>query len=192
MAEARTTTSPATRYTVRNGWAWAYLYVDHGVVKADKLTSNDRHWVSVSVISDYGSFGFCWSHIGEDWRDFLAGIDFDYAMKKMMGLRLWVPLDVSEASDKAKSTVIDLRRHDCLSREEARDLYDAAESASGDAFNCQHFLAEWNSESMGKVSSRDLYDGRWEKYNPQAVGFWADIWPHFIAAIQAEAVEVVA
>jgi hypothetical protein len=192
MTKLTVNTSPATRYTVRNGWAWAYLYVDHGVVTDDKLTSGERRWVNVSVISDYGSFGFCWSHIGGDWRDFLASLDFDYAMKKMMGLRLWTPLDVSEAADKARGLVVERRRHDGLTRADARQLFDAIESARGDAFNCQHFLAQWDSESNCLMSRHDLYDDKWEKYDPQAEGFWSEIWPHFTAAIIAERAEAVA
>lgn len=185
-------TSPSTRYTVRNGWAWAHLYVDHGVEKDSNLTGGERRWVNVSVISDYGSFGFCWSHIGGDWRDFLASLDFDYAMKKMMGLRLWKPLEVHEAADKARSLVIERRRRDGLTLTDARALYDAIEGARGDAFNCQQFLAEWNTESEGLVSRHDLYDDKWEKYDPQAEGFWAEIWPHFVAALVADRAEAAA
>lgn len=185
MSDPKVSTSPATRYTVRNGWAWAHLYVDHGVVKACSLTTSDRHWVNVSVISDYGSFGFCWSHIGGDWREFLASLDFDYAMKKMMGLRLWTPLDVTEATDKARALVVDQRRQGGLTRKDARTLFDAASSARGDAFNCQHFLAEWDRESGGLMSRHDLYDAKWDKYDPQAEAFWSEIWPHFVAAISA-------
>lgn len=180
---AKVTTSPATCYTVRNGWAWAYIFVRHGT-SHDRPSGDARHWVHVSVISDYGEFGYCWSHIGEDWRAFLSGLNFGYAMRKMLGARLDVPLDVDEAFEKAKAIVLRYRRGQSLDRKDARALFDAIEDSSG-ADDCRDFLRRWDDNSGGLFYRYELWDCRWDKPNPQAEGFWSEIWPHFCAALVA-------
>lgn len=180
---ATVTTSTATRYTVRNGWAWAYIFVDHGIEPAPNLTGRERRWVNVSVISDYGSFGFCWSHIGGDWREFLASLDMHYAMNKMLGPHFRVEMSGDEAARQARKIILDDRRaRGGISREEARSLWDAVDLADQDN-GARAFFRSWDSWADGKPYDREYYSDRWDKVNPQAEGFWLNIWPHFVAAI---------
>jgi len=177
------TTREATRYTVRNGWAWAHVFVDHGVAKAALSNGGDRHWVNVSIISDYGSFGYSWTHIGGDWREFLSGLDMHYAMNKMMGERFRVHLDGEEAAAHARTLVLDDRRQGSISKVDARDLWDGIDVADKDDGG-RAFFRSWDSWSNGKPYEREYYMDRWDKVNPQAEGFWSEIWPLFAARIQ--------
>jgi hypothetical protein len=178
------TVHPADCYTIRNGWAWAHLFVRHGISQEER----PRHWVNVACISDYGSFGYCWTHIGEDWRAFLCGLDMHYAMQKFMGERFRVPLTGDEAQAKARGLVIDGRRRQGWSKAVARELWEAALRAEP-YDGCAAFLRDWDSESAGLFYSHELWDGRWDKVNPQAEGFWSEVWPHFTQAL-ADAREV--
>jgi hypothetical protein len=180
---AAVSVSPAECYTIRNNFAWAHLFVRHGTRAEDD--GRACTWANVAVVSDYGSFGFCWTHIGSrPWQQFLAGLNFDYAMQKMMGARFRVPLSGEEARDKARAVVLDLRRTRQLSDDEARDLWNAIEDCQ-EAANGHEFLRDWDDASAGMVYRHELWDGLWDKVNPEAEGFWAKLWPHFIAAISA-------
>ena len=175
----------ATCYTVRNDWAWAHIFVRHGTgVQTD---GSPRGWVHVSVISDFGSFGYCWTHIGPDrWREFLAGLDLHYAMQKMLGERFRVPLAIHEAEAKGRQMILQYRREDSLDAEDARKLWDGLDAADRDG-GLDGFLRDWDRQSDGRWYAHDWWDASWDKVNPQAEGFWREIWPHFIAGIQSEA-----
>lgn len=164
-------------YTVRNGFAWAYISVRSGVGQTG--TGDPRGWVNVAALSDYGTFGYCWSHIGsEPWWKFLADLDFEYAMRKMLGARYDAPLDLEAACDKVKAMVLEHRREGSWSREDARALWDALPYC-----NETTFLADLDHHSDGAMSRHELWYCRWTQPSPQARGFWDDIWPHFIAGI---------
>ncbi len=174
------TAEAATCYTIRNGWAWAHIFVRHGVGQTG--SGDPRGWVHVAVISDYGSFGYCWTHIGgTPWVEFLTNLDMHYAMQKMLGERFRVPLSGSEALDRALPLIIDNRRNG-MSKADARELFDAAKEAET-CDGVQAFLRDWDDRSGGLFYRHELWDSRWDKVNPQAEGFWRDIWPHFLTAI---------
>jgi len=175
--------APAACYTVRNGWAWAHIFVRHGM--GTNLDGSPRGWVHLSVISDYGSFGYCWTHIGAcPWREFLTGLDLHYAMNKMLGPRFKVPLSGIEAEEKARSLVIDGRRNG-ISKSDARELWDGI--PAGDDFpEAGEFCRAWDSQSSGAFYRHELWDCEWQKVNPQATGFWSDVWPVFRSQLEAE------
>lgn len=83
-------------FRVRNGSAWAEIFVRHGIGTMDD-GKTPRRWVHLSVLSDFGDFGYCWSHIGGDWVSFLSGLEFDYAMGKLFGSRLHRERDLARA-----------------------------------------------------------------------------------------------
>lgn len=179
-AEPRVERDGAACYLVNNNWAWAHIFIRDGQAGyGDSL----RHWVEVSVVSDFGEFGRHWSHIGCDWREFLSGLSFDYAMGKMLGSRFRTPLSVADAADKARREVLDLRRQGGLSRPAARDLWNAIGDAEGTDGNARDFLREWDHFSSGAMYANQLYDARWDEPSAEARGFWEEIWPHFITAI---------
>lgn len=173
--------NPAACFDVHNGWAWAHIFIRDGSAGYGETL---RNWVEISVVSDFGEFGFCWSHIGPShWADFLGELDFDYAMKKMMGPRARVPLDLAEATAKARADILEHRRRTALTREDARALWDAIDLAADLDGDARDFLRAWDDFSDGAMYRCEMFDGRWDKPNPQGVGFWTEIWPVFTAAI---------
>lgn len=174
--------APATCYTIRNGWSWAHIFMRHGMGE-----TNDGHargWVHVSVISDFGSFGYCWSHTGNTpGPKFLGELSFDYAMRKMFGQAYDVPLCVDDMAKKVREIVLDARRQGSMPKDDARSLWDALPYCEDQAT----FLRDLDDHSGGAMYRHELYDDRWTEPNPQARGFWADIWPHFLEALGARA-----
>lgn len=184
---ADVSTSPAVCYVVRNGYAWARIFIRHGI--GETGAGHPRGWVDVSVLSDFGSFGYCWSHIGSTpWNAFLGELDFEYAMRKMFGAAYDAPLSLDSACARAREIIIDRRRQDCMTKEDARSLWDAIE----DCCDQSTFLRDLDENSGGAMYRNDLWDSRWTEPNSQAVGFWSEIWPHFIDAISQPANEVAA
>jgi len=173
---------PATCYTVRNGWAWAHIFVRCGEEKP-KDAEASRHWAYVSIISDFGEFGHCWTHMGEDWRSFMPGLDMDYAMKKFLGQRFRVPLSIDEAEKQGRKAILQYRREGNLDAGDARTLWDSLSAADRNG-SLDSFLRSWDDHSYGRWYALDWWDHRWDKVNPQAEAFWREIWPHFTAAIK--------
>jgi hypothetical protein len=176
-------TDDATCFSVRNGWAWARIFVRSG--EALCLDGSTRHWADISVISDYGSFGHHWSHMGEPWYEFIQGLDFGYAMQKFMGERFQVPMRIEDARAKVRRVVLEQRREGSMDADDARGLYDGA----NDCEEAATFLEDLDRASSGAMYRHELWDWKWTEPNPQARGFWDEIWPHFTAAVRDSVTE---
>lgn len=175
----------AACYLIRNGLPWAEIYVRHGMGKTG--AGDPRGWVNVSVISDFGSFGYCWSHIGATpWHEFLATLDFDYAMNKFLSGKHRVSVDGHEAQRRAHAHVLRLRRERTLSKDQASALYHGATTADPDQ-GLSVFLSDWGRESGEPFHRFEMWSYDWKMESPAARGFWSDIWPLFVAEITAEA-----
>lgn len=180
----------ATCYRVINGFSWAEIYLRQGHEPAtDQRTA--RYWVHMSVVSDYGNFGYCWSHIGANWREFLARLDFHYAMNKFMGPHFEEPMAFDDAVKQARALIADRRKQGAMSKEDARDLYDGLRTLDPDHPR-EAFLQQWDQASGGAMYRHEFWDNRWKSISPQAKAFWADIWPAFIAQLDAERAEIAA
>lgn len=173
---SRVSVSEAKCWTVRNGFAWAHIFLREGATE-------DRHWAHVSVVSDFGSFGYCWSHMGAPWALFCQRLDFDYAMGKLMGTRFYEPLDLDECVEETRRLVLERRRNCGMSKEDARLLWDGAARCDDRAA----FLRDLDHYSDGAMYRHELWDSRWDRPSREARCFWDEIWPAFTAAIAMEA-----
>lgn len=71
-------------FSVRNGYAWANVYVR--TIPLPERSNMKNRSIEMLVNSDHGVYGHFWSHPGEgDWREFIAGLDMHYAMLKLVG-----------------------------------------------------------------------------------------------------------
>lgn len=168
--------------SVRENGEWGSFFVRSGITT--RADDNPHHWCELTANTSFGCVGHYWSHMGRPAPEFLAKIGKDYLIDKLWGLESEV-FDGDQALTDARCLVLDDRRHDCLSREEARDRWDelANESWYGEAdfigfvYRCdwlyQHLVE--GGGPIGKVP------------NPQAEGFWKYLWPGFIRQLGAEA-----
>ncbi|MBB3806371.1 hypothetical protein FHR51_002523 [Xanthomonas arboricola] len=142
-----------------------------------------RHWCVLACHTTFGTVGHTWTSMGGPAAWFLAKIGRDYAINK-----LWCQHSQIFCGDKAvtdiRRQILDDRRQRELSHDDARERYDA-------------FVDGIDNESqLGMLVEREawLYDmlvhgggsqvGKVD--NPQAIGFWKQLWPAFIAELTAE------
>jgi hypothetical protein len=182
----RVSNTEARRFVVHHGWAWAHIFVSHGVRHREPMayewhTQEDLEitWVSVSANSDYGCYGFVWSHCGHQvaWSDFLARIGFDYAMNKMAGDRFRTWKRGADLANQAKRLVLDVRRQNGCTKDEARELWD--DIPDPDHYPGPAFYTEWE-RSNSDVYRFEFYESDWEEVNPQVQGFWDKCWIPFV------------
>ena len=149
--------------------------------------------VTITVNSSFGSFAHCWSSIGpNDWRDFLARLDRGYLLSKFFGAEAHVFC--------AESTVRNLmdwcekEAQEQLNTEDFSDFKDECDSLSDtgipfDSAESFYFYMRAVSERLSDQNALDsdlIGSFAAKKINPQANGFWTEIWPAFIDALQKE------
>lgn len=179
-----------THIQVRSDWNWANIYVRSFVFAKGK--DNERTMVEVAINSDYGAYAFLWTHATGTWMEWLAGLDFDYAMKKLAEGRLYRPMPIADALAKLRKLVIERRREDSMTRADARELWNVTTEWWWEETQPADFYRKLD-ETTHLASRFELWDYSWEEVNPSHVSFWEHIWVPFaqhlkglIAAEQAE------
>ncbi|MBL4765070.1 MAG: hypothetical protein JKX67_07310 [Colwellia sp.] len=176
---SKVTKSQAELYQVRSGQgslAWGDITLICG-----------PHSVSVMARSDYGSFDHHWSHCGGEPKGFLCGLDFQYTMKKLTNGKLYVPYPEGYEKE-IKESIIDSRKADGLTRDQARTAWDEMlsihdEYNGGDLF----FQALYEHEFFDKVFVDCEGMPSAKKPCGRAVDFYNDVWTPFIAELKKEA-----
>lgn len=147
---------------------------------------------AISIQSDYGTYAYTWTAIGDgQFIKFLCLLDFDYFMKKTCGD--YYVFDHDKSMDGIKRQIIERRRdklfHE-MTKEQAREAWDDLERYGANATNSGDMFV---SDILSSRALADFFDGgdyytniASYKPNPQAVGFWNEIWPHLVAAWQVE------
>lgn len=152
-------------YSVRDrSWGWARFW----------LTSDG----CLSIMSDWGNYGYWWTHPGCEIRQFLCGIDDSYLLGKLCSGQRDVVDD--QGTERAiKGRILDLRRRGVLSRDDARREWD---HVSGCSFDNDVGVHEWY---LG-TELDDAYElPRYEK-SPQAQAFVKHAWPLFVVALRRD------
>jgi len=174
----KVTKSQAEFYEVRSGknsLAWGDI-----VIKCGKQS------VSVMATSDYGTFDHYWSHCGGDPKEFLCGLDFQYAMKKLTNHELYIP-NPAGYENEIKESIICSRKEDGLTKEQAKTAW----------VEMLEILEEYEE---GDLLFHGLYDhvlfesvfGDYEGLpsstipDPRAVDFFNDIWNPFTVYLREE------
>tara|TARA_R110000850_G_scaffold58147_1_gene135457 strand:+ start:30 stop:587 length:558 start_codon:yes stop_codon:yes gene_type:complete len=142
--------------------------------------------VSVTATSDYGTFDHYWSHCGGEPKAFLTSLDFDYTMKKLSGGKLWVA-DVDAYENEIKTRIIEYRKDDCISKEEARTAWGEMlaineEFDGGDMFFNALYEHDLFCSIFGDCESMPSAT----KYSGRCVDFYNDIWTPFIETLKVE------
>lgn len=182
-------------YEVRANGEWANISLG----RWDRPTRGDAadayyYGGELAIRSSFGTWGYTWTACAVPFKRFLTGIDFEYAFLKLMGDRLNL-FDGTATLKQIQRDIIYRRRHDELSAGEARDVWDAVlweaeriESGDQSAFG----YAMWDvAATIGRHPMADYFNdpAGWPtrtRHNPQAVGFWRDLWPEFVSALIEE------
>lgn len=142
--------------------------------------------VTVQVLSTYGVWGHCWTHIGDDdWRAFLVTAGFDYVMGKFMQRAFRVPKPHDENCKSVRAHVIEERKGGCLSKADARTLYDAAHPDHYEDTQ-RHFFSIFDEESSGLAYQLDYWEYSFDHVDPVARLFWDKLWVPFVDHLATE------
>lgn len=183
MPVTRTT---ADRYTVRHGGEYAAIFLNEWTEPGEQ---SPRYLGEIAINSSFGSWANQWSACGMPFRAFLAQLDPGYLMEKLAGASAYV-FDGSGSMGLAFGKVLKARRQREIDRDEARDLWDALVGVQDDAQSGSSLFVHLLS---GIEDRHGILDEPWcmvtEKENPQLAGFLRELWPEFIAALEADIIE---
>jgi hypothetical protein len=161
-------------YTIRANGEWGTFYVREGV------DDGGHHWCELTCNTAFGCVGHYWGSMGRPAPKFLAKVDKGYLLGKLWGTKTKV-FDPGAAISDAKRALFAMRRAADISAVRARDVYDDICNAEPDEHGW-HLLVdecEWLYDRMVDGASYGMVP------NPQAEGFWRDLWPTFIAELTA-------
>jgi hypothetical protein len=170
------------RYTISNVHEYATICIVEWTPRRD--SHGPIYGGEILVNSTFGAFCNSWGHCGQPFKQFLAGLNFNYFMTKCRGMDA-EQFDGEKSVRNAKERVTALRRDGTLTREQAREAWDAIEECESEAEHSEYaFVRELYQVDIPGLSEP------WELVvrspTPDTVGFWRDIWPEFVAAIRAE------
>jgi hypothetical protein len=136
----------------------------------------------IAVVGSFGSFGHYFGNCGSDFRSFLCGCDKYYLAGKFFGADARV-FDCDKTVEALKGQIIGWRRDGSIDREEAREMFDAVKEASHTNSE-EGFFTEL--QQMPKFYDFEVYGLAARMMNPQAAGFFSDLWPGFVAELRSE------
>lgn len=158
----------ASVYHIRQGWEWGVIVLRCVEQKA-----------LVIAHSTFGTYGHFWSSCGTDPVQFLKGLDREYTMQKLTDGHVW-ELDTDALPREAAEAIIEARCAGALTKEEARELYDAVGVAAQD----------WEGEELQRyLVEHRLGSKVWDvppsprRMRSDVAQFWETIWLPFVAAL---------
>lgn len=164
-------------YKIRhdNSCVWGDITVEFGKTSAQ-----------VMINSDYGSYAYNWFSTGENPKQFLCDINMDYAMEKLSDYKLYEP-DTDKYSEEIKNSIIESRKDERMTKEEARTAWDDMlgvldDYPSGDIM--YHSLIEH--EHFDKVFGDFEALPSARRVKPKHVHFWEKVWTPFTDALKIE------
>lgn len=152
---------------LQRGWGWG-----------------GRFWLTsdgcLSIYSDWGNYGYWWTHPGCEIREFLCRIDDDYLLGKLCsGSGLRDVIDEEACERAIKEHILEYRRQGYYDREFARKEWDLVCESS---FSTEVEAHEWYRETRLEEAFEFI---RYER-PPQAVAFVKHCWPAFRAALRRD------
>ncbi len=157
---------PKTRfYQVRpkNDLGWARLWI----------TSDG----CISVVSDYGNFGYWFGAPGCEFRQFLTQCDDDYLMNKFSAGKREV--DGDQTREAVKETILSARRRGSMDKARAGEEWDLMKETD---FWDEYSRFRWHEETQISDAFEDIRT----RYPSQVFHFMKKMWPLFIAELKAE------
>lgn len=196
-----TKTTGAEVYSVKNAGEWATIVIRSWDELG--LDGKPHHRGELLVNSTFGTWSNYWSALGVSFKKFLIGLEFDYLMTRLMGRELEEHDGIATFKD-LRSRVLSMRRKGRIDKGAAawlwREMNDRHESLEGSVESFCRACGEIESEAE-RVWSRphtagfdqevsELFEEPWlrtkTRVNRAAAGFWRDIWPEFVRALEEE------
>lgn len=166
-----------THINVRANGEYGDFYLLEGSEPA--ADGRTRHWCQLTCNTAFGVVGHTWCSMGMPAARFLAKVGKSYVLDKLWGLDSEV-YDEEAARSGLVRVILQQRRGRDWDAEQTRDAYD--EVLDADLATEAHYFIFVGERSW-------LYDlcmngsVRYKHANPQAEGFWEDLWPCFLAEL---------
>jgi hypothetical protein len=160
-------------YSIQNEYEWGRVIIDQS-----------RNMIM--CYTGLGSYCYSWSHPGKLFLEFLAQLDFHYTLGKMLGTK-------HEEFQKDK-TVVNMKRHiisyrqdDCLTADQAREMWDNLLEANEEESEDTFFLIIRD----GTFSEHcdDWWDFGVHDYSQESYEFWRLIWKPLMEYLKLEIAE---
>lgn len=182
-------------YEVRNRGEWANITLH---CWQRPVSGGTYHCGEIVINSSFGAWANTWTACGVPFKQFLCGVDFDYAFTKFMGAKLNL-FDGEATLNEIKREIIRQRRRTDLNAESAREVWELLDWGrenidGGNATAFGHEMIQIGEALHYGHPMKDYFldASGWPnvtRYDYQAVGFWRDIWPEFTEALKAETAE---
>jgi hypothetical protein len=184
MADVTITHHAAECWLIRDGSAAAQIFVRHGRHGAKSPFGDGETWVSVAILSSYGNWAYRWIRCGpDDWRVFLAGLNQDYAMRKLMG-ESYAVFSPGRTLKGAKFSIVERRRSGELTRAVARTAWDVVDRLVEQEITSEGVILNAFS---GCRAFRDCYwEMAYSEPNSVVAPFWNTLWRPWVTSLIRE------
>ena len=154
-----------------------------GCYWADITIDANGHTGRISIASDYGSWQNYWGACGSDFKDFLGRLNEDYVANKF---DVKEQVDVEATVKLWKSEVINYRRQEDITQEQARDIWDEVEELA--LYSHNELESEMKASAYLIDFLREWSDTDWieRRTDPRFGRFWKEIWPVLLAEFARE------
>lgn len=174
-------------YRIKCAGEWATIMVEGW--QSNPAAGATQEQGEILIHSSYGNWGYQWTNAGASFKRFLAGLSFDYMMGKMMPGRLR-EFDFEASLASWKRHLVAARRSRSLTADEFREIWD--ESCAYSPCSIDLFMDRIERSRPHGHHDHPLWDSINAyavcRYNVQAVRFWEDLWPKFVAHLLQESV----
>lgn len=173
-----------TEYTITKSQVECYkLRHESGLYWADINVDANENKGRIQIASDFGSYQYYWGACGCSFKEFLIKIGIDYAAAKF-GEDKW--FDFDETIKSYKKTLIQYRREENITTEDAREIYDEIKELEEE---CPYRENDFVVIIQGKEKLMKFFE--WTpslcyEISPQFKNFWNMVWPVFIEKLNEE------
>ncbi|MBU9200192.1 hypothetical protein KTD31_02075 [Burkholderia multivorans] len=172
-------------YRIRNNGEYATVCVSDWTVEAVGASHRTSYGGEILVHSSFGSFCHAWTNCAIPFKAFLLNISFESFMVKSLG-NAFEQFDGLASVENVKRAILESRREEGLSAEDARDKWDELALVGDAARSCEYAFHQ----VLDEICTEDTIGTTTEfvARNPshQAKGFWRELWPHFCEVLIAE------
>jgi hypothetical protein len=183
-------------YEVRENHEWANITLACWDRPANVGTPHETTYYcgEITIQSSFGTWGYVWTACGVPFKRFLMRAEFDYVFTKFMGVKLQRH-DGDGTLQQLRRDIIEQRRQGSIDKTEARDVWSAvdweSERIESDPTSCGYALMEVARQIGDSHPMHDHFADpcAWSmatRPDSQAVGFWRELWPSFIAELRRE------
>ncbi|WP_434715660.1 hypothetical protein [Paraburkholderia sp. A3RO-2L] len=177
--------STCEMYRICSNGEYATVCISDWSVAAVGASQRTRYGGEILVNSSFGTFCHAWDNCAVPFKAFLLNISFESFMTKCLG-GVFERFDGLASLENVKRAILEIRREEGLSADDARDKWDELAMGSDEAQSCEyafhHVLEDICTEDSIGNSTEYVATSPCH----QARGFWRELWPHFCDIIKTE------